>query len=190
LAKKNGHTKVQGDEAVQEFDAIYQEFHDDIYRFLLKLTLYNSYLAEELTQETFYRAYLAISNFKGQCHVKTWICQIAKNTYYLYLRKNKKIDLLNIASSGRGIEQVYKKSSVYNVEEAYENKEMICKMIKIIDSFKKINHDVMIYRIFLNMPYSEISKLLKISEVSAKVIYHRCKIVLQNRLREEYGYEI
>ena len=54
---EKGGGKVQEDEAIQEFDVIYQKYHDDIYRFLMKLTIYNSYLAEELTQETFYRVY-------------------------------------------------------------------------------------------------------------------------------------
>lgn len=181
---------MQGDDIIQEFEVIYQNYHDDIYRFLMKLTAYNSYLAEELTQETFYRVYLGIGKFNGRCHVKTWICQIAKNIYYLYLRKNKKTDGLNISSFIIDKEDTYKKSSILSTEEIYENKEMICNIIEIIDSFKGLNHNVMIFRIFFNMPYSEISKLLGISEASAKVIYYRGKIFLQDKLREEYGYEI
>jgi RNA polymerase sigma-70 factor (ECF subfamily) len=181
---------VQEDEAIQEFDEIYQKYHYDIYRFLMKLTIYNSYLAEELTQETFYRVYLGIGGFKGKCHIKTWICQIAKNSYYLYLRKNKKTENLNVLSSVFEKVEVCQKSHISSTEETYENKEMINIMIKIIDSFKEVNQNVMIYRIFFNMSYAEISKLLGISEASAKVIYHRGKIMMQNKLREEYGYEI
>lgn len=181
---------MREDEVIQEFDVIYQKYHDDIYRFLMKLTNYNPYLAEDLTQETFYRVYLGIGRFKGECHIKTWICQIAKNIYYSYLRKNKKINSLNISSSAFDKEDTYKKSSIHSTEEAFEYKEVLSIIMKIIDSFKEVNHNVMIYRIFFNMPYSEISKLLGISETSAKVIYHRGKIILQNKLRKEYGYEI
>jgi RNA polymerase sigma-70 factor (ECF subfamily) len=179
---------VQGDKAIQEFDVLYQKYHDDIYKFLMKLTIYNSYLAEELTQETFYRVYLGIGSFKGKCHIKTWICQIAKNSYYLYIRKNRKTENFNVFSSV--FDKVDPKSHISSTEETYENKEMINIMIKIINSFKEINQNVMIYRIFFNMPYNEISKLLGISEASAKVIYHRGKIVMQNKLRGDYGYEI
>jgi len=181
---------MQEDEAVQEFDVVYQKYHDDIYRFLMKLTVYNSYLAEELTQETFYRVYLSIGSFKGKCHIKTWICQMAKNIYYLYLRKNNKTHNLNVSSSVFDKEYTCKKAHMHSTEEVYENKEMINIIIKIINSFKEINKNIMIYRIFFSMPYSEISILLGISETSAKVIYHRGKIVLQGKLREEYGYEI
>lgn len=188
--KKGGETLQEDNEAMQEFDSIYRNYRNDIYRFLMKLTLYNPHLAEELTQETFYRVYISIGKFKGQCHIKTWICQIAKNIYYLYLRKNKKVDILTVSSSGFNIETESEKAYVKSAEEAYENKELIRTIIKIIDSFKEVNQNIMIYRIFFSMPYSEISRLLGISETSAKVIYYRGKISLQNTLREEYGYEI
>lgn len=181
---------MQEDEAIKEFDAIYQKYHKDIYRFLMKLTVYNSYLAEELMQETFYRVYLSIGSFKGECHIKTWICQIAKNVYYLYIRKNKKSDNLNVSSSVFYKECTCEKSHILSTEETYENKEMINIIIKIINSFKEINKNIMIYRIFFSMPYSEISILLGISETSAKVIYHRGKTVLRDKLRKEYCYEI
>ena len=42
-------------------EILIEKYYDDIYRFLMKLTIYNFYLAEELTQETFYRVYLGIS---------------------------------------------------------------------------------------------------------------------------------
>jgi RNA polymerase sigma-70 factor, ECF subfamily len=37
--------------------------------------------AEELTQETFYRAYLHIGSFRGDSSLYTWLCQIARNLY-------------------------------------------------------------------------------------------------------------
>ena len=77
---------------------------------------------------------------------------MAKNTYYLHLRKNKKV--VNTAT--------YENYSMLSNEKIYEKKEMINNILKIINYFKKLNHDVMIYRIFFNMPYSEISKLLEI----------------------------
>jgi RNA polymerase sigma factor (sigma-70 family) len=57
--------------------------------------LYSDYkydypLSEELTQETFYQAFISIDKFQGRCQIKTWLCQIAKNTFYQYLRKKKR----------------------------------------------------------------------------------------------------
>ena len=45
------------------------------------------YIAEEITQETFFRALKEIRHFKGNCSVKSWLCQIAKNLYISQKRK-------------------------------------------------------------------------------------------------------
>lgn len=50
--------------------------------------------------------------------------------------------------------------------------------------------DVMIYRIYSDMPYVQIGRLLSIKENSAKVIFFRGKEILRKRLKEDYGYEI
>jgi RNA polymerase sigma-70 factor (ECF subfamily) len=44
--------------------------------------------AEELTQETFYRAMLSINTYNGNCKMSTWLCQIAKHLWYQELDKN------------------------------------------------------------------------------------------------------
>ena len=50
----------------------------------------NTHIAEELTQETFFKALKKVDDFRGDCDLRVWLCQISKNTYYDYLKKNKK----------------------------------------------------------------------------------------------------
>lgn len=73
---------------MKAFDEIYSLYVDDVYRYLLALTQ-DKDIAEELTQETFYKAYKAIDNFEGKCKMSVWLCQIAKHSYYSYCRKEK-----------------------------------------------------------------------------------------------------
>ena len=75
---------------MQEFEEIYQLYQKDVYYFLLKMTGYEDSLAEELTQESFYQAFCSFQKFRGECAMKTWLCQIAKNTYYRYVREQSK----------------------------------------------------------------------------------------------------
>ena len=75
---------------MKDFEELYQLYQKDIYFFLLKLTGYEVSLAEELTQETFYQAFFSLKNFRGECAIKSWLCQIAKNTYYKYLTNHAK----------------------------------------------------------------------------------------------------
>lgn len=66
---------------MKSFDELYLLYYKDVFRFLFKLCGYNQDIAEELTQETFFHAYLGITKFRTECNVKTWLFQIAKNRY-------------------------------------------------------------------------------------------------------------
>ena len=65
-------------------------YFDDVYRYLLSLSGSES-TAEELTSETFFRAMDALDRFRGECSVRVWLCQIAKNLYYSQLRREKRL---------------------------------------------------------------------------------------------------
>ena len=72
---------------LDNFEALYHQFQPDVYRFLFRLTGYEQLTAEELTQETFYQAFLSFSKFRGECAMRTWLFQIAKNVYGKYIRR-------------------------------------------------------------------------------------------------------
>ena len=58
-------------------EEIYQKYANTVYKYLLSKTR-NTDLAQELTQETFYRAIRASGSFDGTCTVSTWLCAIAR----------------------------------------------------------------------------------------------------------------
>ena len=70
-------------------EEIYEMYSRKVFLFLLSKTN-NEDIAEELTQETFYKAVKKIDTYKGECKMSVWLCQIAKNLWYDQCRKNKK----------------------------------------------------------------------------------------------------
>lgn len=70
-------------------EEIYKKYYLKIYKYLLYLS-HDQDLAEELTQETFYKAIININKFRGDCKLETWLCIIARNLYYKHQKKNKK----------------------------------------------------------------------------------------------------
>ncbi len=170
---------------MSQFENLYDEYWQDVFRFLFRLTGYQRQLADELTQETFYQVMLSFHRYRGECQIKTWLCQIAKNVYFNTIRKDKKVRL--------GFIQEYADHVTFafdSVVTDYETKELVDNAIKVITQLDDKTRDVLIYRIFSELTYAQISTLLKINESSAKVIFMRGKYKLQNKLREEYGYEI
>lgn len=74
---------------MDEFDEICRRCTPVVYRFLLSLCK-DASLADELTAETFYQAYLHIDTFRGNCRVESWLCQIAKNALTKELRRQRR----------------------------------------------------------------------------------------------------
>ncbi|MDF2921359.1 MAG: polymerase, sigma-24 subunit, subfamily [Paenibacillaceae bacterium] len=170
---------------MQSFQQLYQDYRRDVYHFLLRLSNYEEVLAEELTQETFYQAMKSFARFKGQCQVKTWLMQIAKNVFYQHLRKKHRSKKLLAA-----LTLIQQNRSPPSVQKQAETKELVGAILDILDTFDSKTKDVMLYRLYSDLTYSQISTLLGISESSAKVIFFRGKNALHTKLRGVYGYEL
>lgn len=73
------------------FGRLVEEYNDGLRRFLLNLTLGDSSLTDDLAQDTFLKAYLAIRSFQGLAKFRTWLYRIACNEYYAYVRRRHEI---------------------------------------------------------------------------------------------------
>ncbi|MDD3322342.1 MAG: sigma-70 family RNA polymerase sigma factor [Paludibacter sp.] len=71
------------------FDKLTCKYQSPIRRFFLNLTVGDSQLSDDLAQETFIKAYLNISSFKGISGFSTWLYRIAYNVYYDSVRARK-----------------------------------------------------------------------------------------------------
>ncbi len=57
-----------------EFEEIYSANFLDVYKYAFSLCQ-NRNLAEEITQETFFKALKGIDKFNGHCKLRVWLCQ-------------------------------------------------------------------------------------------------------------------
>ena len=74
-----------------DFEEMYRLYFRDVYLFILAMSR-SSDTADEITQETFFKALKNSGKYRGECSVRTWLFQIAKNTYLSHLKKQKHID--------------------------------------------------------------------------------------------------
>ena len=70
-------------------EELYRTYFDIVYRYIRSVSR-DGALAEEVTQETFFKALKKADQFRDDCDVRVWLCQIAKNTLYDHLKKQKK----------------------------------------------------------------------------------------------------
>ncbi|MCD2492584.1 RNA polymerase sigma factor [Lacrimispora sp. NSJ-141] len=164
------------------FEEIYIAYKDDIYRFIYKLTGYDSALSEELLSETFFRAFVSFGNFKGLCEIKTWLCQIAKNTYTGYVRAEIR--------KRRLFSRLEKAKETEDFSKDIENKELLFCIQSILNGCDRRARDIVQYRMFAGLKFKEIARILDIKETTAKVIFYRTRAAVQIQLKEKFGYEI
>jgi len=71
---------------MEEFEAVYRHYFSLVFSYSRRLTG-NDYLAEELTEKTFFKALRALKSYDGKEDLKAWLCAIAKNTWRSQHRK-------------------------------------------------------------------------------------------------------
>ena len=158
-------------------NAIYRHHAQTVYKVLLSQTR-DPGLAEELTQETFYRAIKNSGKFRGECKMSTWLCQIAKYTYYQYLDKKKRhgeVPLEDMMDTGIG-EQL-ELSFIEN-----EEKLIVYKKIQELQSPMK---DVFLLRLTGDLSFREIGNIFGKTENWARVTYYRGKQILGRELEKD-----
>ena len=79
----------------QSLEQLYVEYSDRIYRYIF-LQVRQKELAEDLTQETFYRAFKNIHTFNKQASMSTWLLKIARNATYDHFRRKRIIRFFSL----------------------------------------------------------------------------------------------
>ena len=151
---------------MQDIEKIYKENFETVNKYLFCLTK-NWDLAEELTEETFYRAVEKIGKFKGESKISTWLCQIAKNSYYDVLRKNKKI----VNTEYNLLELEAEESTE---EKVILNDEKIT-LYKNLQKLDEKTREVIYLRITGELSFKEIGEILNKTENWARVTFYRGK---------------
>lgn len=162
-----------------DFGEIYQRYFKDVYLYIRRLSG-DEHIAEEITADTFYKALKAIDSFRGDCDVRVWLCQIAKNSYYTYLNKNNKRLEYDDKLTADGEEKSF--------TDRLEEKDTAKHIQKILHSIDEPYKEVFMWRVYAGMSFREIGSIFAKSENWACVTYHRAKKMIKEGL-EEQGYE-
>ncbi|MBQ1293941.1 MAG: RNA polymerase sigma factor [Clostridiales bacterium] len=131
--------------------------------------------AEEITQETFFRAISTDKAFKGESESFTWLCAIAKNIFIDEKRRvSRQDEELNeeLPDTNKGI------------EEKLTDRDQSLKIHLILHKLEEPYKEVFQLRIFGELSFAEIGSIFGKTETWARVTYHRARLKIKERMDE------
>jgi len=158
---------------VRDFEKIYTEYFSDVYKYVLTICR-NGAIAEEVTQETFFKAMRHINQFNGSCKLYVWLCQIAKNTYFSLSNKQKWIspDI-----------DVDFPDTTSDLERDYLDKDTARRLHVLLHNLNEPYKEVFTLRVFGELPFSQIGELFEKTDSWARLIFYRAKKQLQEAMK-------
>lgn len=156
-----------------DFEALYQTYFQEVYLYCKGLTK-NESVAEDITSETFFKAMYALDSFRGTCDIRVWLCQIAKNCYYSYLRKHSRLTELPDQEMPSGEE----------LEERLLQRETATQIHTLLHQLPEPYKEVFTLRALGQLSFQQIGALFEKTPNWACVTYHRAKQKIWNRLEE------
>lgn len=162
-----------GGEKVTDYGEIYTKYFSDVYKYMLAFSR-NEAIAEEVTQETFFKAMRHIGEFKGDCKLYVWLCQIAKNTYFSLYRKQKR----NISGDDTDFSE-----TTSDLEKDYLDKEAVKRLHVLLHNLNEPYREIFTLRVFGELPFSQIGELFGKTDSWARLIFYRAKKQLQEEFK-------
>ena len=152
-------------------EKLYRAYYMDVYSYLMTLVK-DSHEAEELTQETFFRAMR--STYRGTAGERTWLCAIAKNLCMDHFRRQKK-------KTDASEELV---DADIHIERAVTDRMQSLEIHQALHQLQEPYKEVFSLRVFGELSFREIGQIFGKTENWARVTYHRGKLKLQEKLDE------
>ena len=157
------------------FDQLVRKYQSPVRRFFLNQTLGDEQLSDDLAQETFIKAYLNITKFRGLSSFSTWLMRIAYNVFYDDVRSRKQTEdidssAVRLQSASAGDSNL--KMDIYTALALLKPDERTCITLQLIDGY----------------PIEQISKITGIPDNTVKSHLRRGKEKMTIYLKEN-GYD-
>lgn len=157
------------------FDQLVRKYQSPVRRFFLNQTLGDEQLSDDLAQDTFIKAYVNITKFRGMSSFSTWLMRIAYNVFYDHVRSqhpSEDIDTSKTVARQTTSGSDSLKMDIYAALALLKPDERSCITMQLIDGY----------------PIDQISKITGIPENTVKSHLKRGKDKMANYLKQN-GYD-
>lgn len=160
---------------------LYEQFGTELYLYLYSLCHDHS-LAEDLRQETFLKALLALPDY--HTNMRAWLYLVARNLYFNHSKKNKRL----ILTTETPCELIHQDGTDDILEDFIKKKQtrILYQALSMLPIQKR---EILIMQYFGNMSQREIAAILQLSPENVRVLSYRAKKELKIYM-EAKGYDI
>jgi RNA polymerase sigma-70 factor (ECF subfamily) len=147
----------------QAFGNLYDHYVRTIYNFVYYKTLHKE-TAEDLTSQTFFKALKNIRSVDTSRSILSWLYKIAHNSVLDHYRTKRHTE---------DIDDLYDLSLEEDVVGALDDAKDAERIKKYLEKLTPIERDIIIMRVWQELPYKEISDIIGKSEANSKMIFSR-----------------
>ncbi len=155
-----------------DYEKLYNSYYMQVYSYAVSLCK-NRILAEEIAQNTFFKAVTSKADFCGGSGELTWLCAIAKNIYFDELRKRKNTADISEAETLPAEE---------STERTVADSDTAFRIHLVLHDLEEPYKEVFGLRVFGELSFSQIAAIFGKTESWARVTYHRAKLKIQERM--------
>ena len=129
--------------------------------------------AQEITQETFFKAMSTKRSFRGESECLSWLCAIAKNLFIDDKRRSSKYQ-----------EEPDEPLADINtdIEQSITDSDTSFKIHMLLHSMEDPYKEVFELRVFGELSFTQIGAIFQKTESWARVTYHRARLKLKERM--------
>jgi RNA polymerase sigma-70 factor (ECF subfamily) len=146
------------------FNEIVLRYKGKVYNYIYRM-VHSALDAEDLTQETFVRAYLSIRSFQSRASLNTWLFRIATNLCIDYSRKLKRtpahvVSLSQEQEDGEGEIEREIPDRAFDPQRLLLNKELGAHLEKALRELPEKQRTVVLLYDMEGLPYEEIAAIV------------------------------
>lgn len=176
----NKHIKAAIEGKQQAYKYLLDKYWDDIYRFQ-KSRINNQYDAEDITVQTFAKAFDHLKQYDPKYDFKNWLLMMSKQVYIDYQRKKKH----NFVSIKEDNEVFLLPDKKLSVEDKMILEQNLLQLKQAINRLKPHYKEVIELRYFHDLSYKEIAERIGEPLNNVKIKLLRAKKLLSELLKNK-----
>lgn len=170
------------------FSELVKHYDRRVFRMAKQITQ-NTDDAEDVLQETFFKAFTHLDSFQGNSKFYTWLVRIAVNEALMKLRKRRADRTVPLDEPiDTGEDEVIREIAVWdeNPEESYSREELGRVLDQAIESLKPAYRTVFILRDIEELSIEETAQILNLSISAVKSRLLRARLQLREKLTRQF----